>query len=272
MPQEKSTVDRRILFYKHCINEIIEDKNATILVIGGGKNDKLVFQENSFIHVTISNIDERQNDSEYYQYKHCYQNAEKLSYMDDKFDYVIAHATLHHFSSPHRGLTEMYRVSKKGVIVIESRDSWLMKLLIRLDITPAFETAAVYDNDCKYGGVNNTCIPNYIYRWTESEVEKTIKSYAPHVKHKFSYRYGLDEPSATKRSKNFYKIVIVNILSFIYRIIVKLFPKQQNLFASYITKPVIPEDLQPWIKFDDGVMSFNESWAAERIKAGSEDR
>jgi len=267
--QPTSITDVRLLFYKDCINEFINNKNASILVIGGGENDKLVFQENGFIDVIISNIDERQNDSEYYPYKHCFQNAENLSYKDNEFDYVTAHATLHHFSSPHRGLTEMYRVSRKGVIVIESRDSWIMRLLIKLNITPAFETAAVYDNKCKYGGVNNICIPNYIYRWTEHEVEKTIKSFAPHVRHNILYAYGSDKPSATKRSKSCTKKIIINILSPIYELIVKLFPKQQNLFAFFITKPVVPDDLQPWIKFDDGVMSFKESWAAERIKAGS---
>ena len=225
MNQENSIVDVRLLFYKDCINEIINNKNASILVIGGGENDKLVFQENGFIDVTISNIDERQSDSEYYPYKHCFQNAENLSYKDNEFDYVTAHATLHHFSSPHRGLTEMYRVAKKGVVVIESRDSWLMRLLIKFKITPDFETAAIYDHNCKYGGVNNTCIPNYIYRWTEHEVEKTIKSYAPYVKHKILYRYGSDKPSATKRSKSFYKKIIINILSPIYRFNCQGFPQ-----------------------------------------------
>jgi ubiquinone/menaquinone biosynthesis C-methylase UbiE len=269
MNQGTALLNARLLFYKDIINEMINNKDATILVIGGGENDKIVFIENGFINVTISNIDERQDDNEYYPYKHSYQNAENLSYSNSEFDYVTAHATLHHFSSPHRGLIEMYRVAKKGVIVIESRDSWFMRLLIRFNITPAFETAAVYDNNCKYGGVNNTCIPNYIYRWTEQEVEKTIKSYAPYVRHKFSYRYGLDEPSATKRSKSFFKKIIINIMSPLYRLMVKIFPKQQNLFAFVITKPVIPDDLQPWIKFDAGVMSFNEAWAAKRIKAGS---
>ena len=269
MEPENALADVRLLFYQDRINEFINNKNASILVIGGGTNDKLVFQENGFIDVTISNIDERQSDNEYYPYRHCFQNAENLSYKDNEFDYVIAHATLHHFSSPHRGLTEMYRVSKKGVVVIESRDSWLMTLLIRFKVTPDYETAAIYDNNCKYGGVNNTCIPNYIYRWTEHEIEKTIKSFAPYVRHKILYRYGSDKPSATKRSKSFYKKIIINILSPIYNLTVKFFPKQQNLFAFFITKPVIPDDLQPWIKFDDGVMSFNEAWAGKRIKAGS---
>ena len=111
MNQPTSITDVRLLFYKDCIHEFINNKNASILVIGGGENDKIVFQENGFINVTISNIDERQNDNEYYPYKHCFQNAENISYKDNQFDYVTAHATLHHFSSPHRGLTEMYRVS-----------------------------------------------------------------------------------------------------------------------------------------------------------------
>ena len=269
MNQEHSIINARILFYKSCINEFITNKNASILVIGGGMNDKLVLQEIGFIDVTISNIDERLSDSEYSPYKHCFQNAENLSYKDNEIDYVIAHATLHHCSSPHRSLTEMYRVSKKGIVVIESRDSWLMRLLIRFKITPAFETAAICDHNYKYGGVNNTCIPNYIYRWTEYEVEKTIKSYDPQVKHKFWYRYGFDKPSATKRSKNLSKKIIINLLSPMYRLIIKLFPKQQNLFAFYTNKPVIPDDLQPWIKFDNGIIRFNESWVAKGIKAVS---
>ena len=88
-------------------------------LLGEVKMINSYFRKNDFIDVTISNIDERQSDSEYYPYKHCFQNAENLSYEDNEFDYVTAHATLHHFSSPHRGLTEMYRVATRGVVVIE---------------------------------------------------------------------------------------------------------------------------------------------------------
>ena len=37
----------------------------------------------------------------------------------------------------------------------------------------------------RFGGQRNTPIPNYVYRWTRREVEKTVLAFAPVAKHRF---------------------------------------------------------------------------------------
>ena len=98
------------------------------------------------------------------------------------------------------------RVCKYGVLAFESRDSLLMNLFERLNLTQTYEHAAVYHNDCKYGGINNTQIPNYIYRWTEREIEKTINTYSPCYDHEFQYKYGAAFPCTAALEKQVRKV------------------------------------------------------------------
>jgi SAM-dependent methyltransferase len=159
-------MDERGTFYQKVVRNLIEDKNASILVCGGGTLDKTIFENLGFHHVTISNLDTRMKGNEYAPFEWKYENAEQLSFPDGSFDYVVIHAAIHHASLPHKVLTELYRVARKGILAFESRDSVIIRLLERYGVTQTFEHAAVYYNDCKFGGVNNTEIPNYIYRWT----------------------------------------------------------------------------------------------------------
>jgi hypothetical protein len=69
-----------------------------------------------------------------------------------------------------------------------------MRLFEKLKFVQTYEHAAVFYNDCRYGGVNNTDIPNYIYRWSERDVEKTINVYAPYADHNFFYSYSTAFP------------------------------------------------------------------------------
>ena len=85
----------------------------------------------------------------------------------------------------------MYRVSRKGLLVFEARDSIVMRVMEKLQLVQVYEATAVHMNDCRFGGVNNTEIPNFIYRWTEREVEKTIQSYSPLYRDCFINRFGL---------------------------------------------------------------------------------
>ena len=52
------------------------------------------------------------------------------------------------------------------------------------------------------------------------------------------------------------------------KIFAKIFPKQQNLFAFYISKPKIPEDLHPWLTYDDKlkIIKFNKVWGENVYK------
>ena len=98
--------------------------------------------------------------------------------MTSSFDAVIVDAGLHHCHSPHRALLEMYRVARKCAVAFEARDSLLMRAAIRAGLTEEFERSAI-SADRMRGGVADTGIPNFVYRWTEREVKKTIASYEP---------------------------------------------------------------------------------------------
>lgn len=227
--------------------------------------DKDIFANLGFKNVTITNLDARQNAEHYAPFKWQFENAENLSFADKSYDYVVIHAAVHHATSPHRVLTEMYRVAGKGVLAFESRDSFTMRLLEKLKLSQTYEHAAVYYNDCKYGGVNNTDIPNYIYRWTEREVEKTISSYSPCFRHIYKYFYGTAFPCTPKlenRGKlKYMSLVLMRPLFYLFS---KLFPKQQNQFAFYIEKSGSLSSLHPWLVVSDNKIAFNQKWGNER--------
>jgi ubiquinone/menaquinone biosynthesis C-methylase UbiE len=267
LPRDSGMSDTRISFYKKTIDNWITDKSASILVVGGGETDRDVLRSLGFTNVIISNLDSRLKGDEFEPYQWSLQKAEELSYGKDEFDFVVVHAALHHCESPHRALLEMYRVAKIAAIAFESRDSLLMKILEKVNLTPSYEHVAVYYNDGKFGGVNNTEIPNYIYRWTERDIEKTVHTYAPYAKHKFQYMYGNDVPSSVGlQQKATIKQLVISISKPFYQIFILLFPKQQNLFAFYIEKPGIPEDLHEWLKVDGENIRFNYEWAKEVYK------
>jgi SAM-dependent methyltransferase len=267
LPRESGMSDARLDFYQATIRHWIVDRAARILVVGGGETDRSVFQSLGFTNVVISNLDSRLRGDEFAPYQWSYQKAEDLSCESNFFDFVVVHAALHHCESPHRALLEMYRVAKQGVIAFESRDSLLMKFLERVNLTPSYEHMAVYYNDGKYGGVNNTEIPNYIYRWTEREIEKTINSYAPYAKHNFLYAYGNDAPSSVGVERRAtLKQLVVAVAKPVYGLFVKVFPQQQNLFAFQVKKPNLAQDVYPWIQSRDGELGFNLDWAKSLYK------
>ena len=247
-------MDRK-LFYKKNVNNLIKDKKAEILIVAGGGLDKKVFHELGFKNVTITNLDSRKSEKQFVPYKWSFQDAENLTYQDNEFDYAVIHAGLHHCKSPHKALLEMYRVSKKGIFSVEAKDSLLMKLAIKLNLAPQYETAAVFFNDMKFGGLNNTEIPNFIYRWSENEIEKAINCYAPFSRHKIKYFYAFSLPEFNSKSP--FKRIIFNFI----KIILKLMPKNQgNLFAFFIEKPDLINDSFPWITYKKNKLTLNKKW------------
>ena len=154
-------MDKRLDFYKKIVRKILLNKNCTILIIAGGTRDIQVFEEIGFLNVTLSNLAARKPEALPSHYNWSHENAESLNFDDNSFDYVVIHEALHHCSNPHKALTEMYRVSKKGLLAFEARDSFLNRLLVKLKITPDYEVEGIYYHDKGLsGGVNNTPVPN----------------------------------------------------------------------------------------------------------------
>lgn len=257
----------RASFYQTVVAEIISDRNASILVCGGGTLDKSVFESLGFRNVTISNIDARMQGDEYAPFRWRFENAETLSCDAGAYDYVVAHASLHHASSPHRVLLEMYRAASKGVLAVESRDSLLMRVVAHLGFTQVYEHAAVFHNGGTHGGVNNTAVPNYVYRWTERDVEKTIRSFAPEREPRILYRYSSAFPCTPEVERHgTWKYLVLKALGPAYWLFTKAFPRQQNLFAFYVEKPGGADRLFPWLTLgpDSQTATFNASWGERR--------
>ena len=240
--------------YADLVTEFVPDLDASVLVCGGGAEDRKVFEKLPYRNVFISGMDMRSDIHGENTPK--FENAEELSFADDSFDYLVMHASIHHTRLPHKVLTELYRVSRKGFLAIESRDSLLMRSAESLGLTEAYEVAGNFAGH----GVNGTDIPNYIYRWTEREVEKTIKTYAPHVNHRFEYRYSSHYPEGHGFRPGMK--VLIRLLKPVYHGFKALFPKQQNHFAIFVHKPVIPDQLKPWLTYDEksGEIEVDRDW------------
>ena len=75
-----------------------------------------------------------------------------------------------------------------------------MQILLKLNFAYQYEHPAVFGNNYLYGRVANTEIPNYVYRWKEEEIRKTINCYAPYANHQICFDYDLNMPPNFKKN------------------------------------------------------------------------
>ena len=97
------------------------------------------------------------------------ENAEDISFDNNSFDYVFCKESFHHFPRPFVALSEMFRVARKGVVLIEPRDMdidrgtlFFVGNIIRFVLGRRVEKHAFES------------VGNYIYRLSEKEIEKFL--------------------------------------------------------------------------------------------------
>jgi len=237
----------------------------TIVAVCAGVRDRDVFERCGFRNVLITNINDSDGDDPRFEWSH--QDAQQLELEDDSFDFAFVADGLHHCSSPHRALLEMYRVARKGIIVIESRDSLLMRTANRFGLSPTYEVEAVVGSDFSSGGVDNTDVPNYIYRWTEADFRKTLCAFNPRGKHTFRFFYGLNLPyELAGWKKSNMKLNVIKATDPVLRGLTRVFKKQRNTLAMVALKPRVPQDLWPWLKVEDGGVAFARDYAGQHFK------
>src|SRR5437763_64216 len=222
--------------YQQALQKLMDkgvvSRDMRILVACAGKRDYQTLLKAGFKNVTISNLDVRVDEREFAPFAWSFQDVENLTFQNGEFDFSIVHDGLHHCHSPHRGLLELYRVSKNGILVFEPRDSFLSRLGVRLNFGQEYEVGAVFDNDGNYGGVKNTAVPNYVYRWTEREIEKTIASNAPWARHRFIYFYRMRIPWGHFRLMKKRTWLVAMVLAVpALRLLTWMFPRQSNTFG-----------------------------------------
>lgn len=83
------------------------------------------------------------------------ENAEKLSFPDNAFDFVLCKEALHHMSRPYAAVYEMFRVARYGVVVIEPQDAWVDHPCAVDDPRPQYES-----------------VGNFVYTFSTRELEK----------------------------------------------------------------------------------------------------
>jgi SAM-dependent methyltransferase len=260
-------------FYRMVIERLVKEqelkKDATILVCCGGTTDADVLRELGFENVTISNLDTRLRGDEFNPYAWSFQDAESTTFADGEFDFVVVHNGLHHCYSPHRAIIEMYRVARRGIILFEPYDNWVTRLGVRLNVGQEYEHAAVYYNDMQFGGVRNSAIPNYVYRVTRREIEKTIRCGNPCLRPAFRFFHQIRIPWGQLRGRRnpVYLAAVYASLPFL-KLLTWLFPTQANCFAAVVIKPELPAGLHPWLKVDgSGAIVPNREWLENRYRA-----
>jgi hypothetical protein len=151
----------------------------------------------------------------------------------------------------------MYRVARRAILVIEPRDTLLVRVGVRLHWGQDYEIAAVAGNSMHFGGVSNSRVPNFIYRWTEREVEKAIRSYIPWGNPKFHYVYALRVPEERLRAlRN--RLVVSSVRALLPAL---------RVFAFAVEKPDPRVDLHRWLKVVDGEIDVDPDWIRRHYRA-----
>lgn len=250
-----------------------------VLIVGGSSDDEDVLRRAGFNQVVNSNLPsdvgrmgdyESSSDS-----SHCALDVEQMDLPDESFDLVFAHAVLHHCRSPHRALCEMLRVSRRFVVFLEPNDSLVMSLLVRLKFSFPYELPAVIDHNYRSGGVRDSQVPNFIYRWNLSEVCKTVSSYMPErvfSVHAYPYwDFSVSEDALARRRETRIASItalvgagnFISALQLARAVLnrITLLREQGNKFFCCVEKG---DALRPWLARDGNEIVFNQEFGEQK--------
>lgn len=249
----------------------------SVLILGGNNDDLETYEILGFTDITLSNMgdDLKNGEKKASNVNRLALDAECIALSDGSFDHVFVHEAVHHYRSPHKGLCEMLRISRKHVVLMEPNDSLAIKLIIKTGFSFPFEIAAVVENDFKRGGVRDSQIPNFIYRWNAHEVNKVVSTYMPEPKFRmYEYPYwcfNIDEKQLALRTQTkIGKITkVMGATNFLYSLKVlqkilnsiSVLRKQGNKFFCHIE---ILDELRPWLTYTNSKIEFNKEFLSKK--------
>lgn len=260
-----------------CFRQRSIPKGMAVLVVGGGPGDAEVLARAGFESFQMSNLSTeilRSGENGFQPNSSTAPlDAEDLALPDESYDLVFAHEVLHHCRSPHRALCEMLRVSRKFVIFQEPNDSLFMRALTFLGFSFPYELPAVVDNGYIAGGVRDSQIPNYIYRWNRRDVFKCVSSFA--AERLFSiYAYPYWDFNATEKDLDLRKETrigcvtgilgaknFLRVLRLSQRVLngISITRRQGNKFFCCITKH---SQLRPWLAWEGHEIIFDRDYSS----------
>lgn len=249
------------------------ERNEKVLVVGGSWQDAELLLRAGFKDITISSFN-----PEFEEYVTLQEkvkllsiDAEQIDLQDGSFDCVLAHEVLHHCRSPHRGLCEMLRVASKHVVLLEPNDSLAMRALTWAGFSFPYEVFSVVYHECETGGVRDSCVPNFIYRWNANELHKTVSSYLAEYKfalHAYPYwDFNIDDEELSRRTETRISAItsVIGAKWFLAvlratQVILNLIPiarRQGNKFFCCIEKS---GQLRPWLTAGSAAITFNPNF------------
>jgi SAM-dependent methyltransferase len=263
--------DHYLEVLENLLKEKVIDTSSHILVACGGTTDRNTLMRAGLNNCVISNLDSRQSADEFLPLGWSYQDAEAMSYADGAFDFCIVHEGLHHCRSPHSAMIEMLRVAKRGILIIEPAENIFTKLGVKMGFGQEYEQAAVYGNDCLFGGFQNTFIPNYLYRFSPSDIRKTLLCARPEMPLNFKFTHYLRLPWEQLRlRKNHLRLTIVSAINPILILFQRLLPGVfANQMTALVLKPTDPMKVQPWLRREGDHTQLNMEWFQERFGGNS---
>lgn len=103
------------------------------------------------------------------------ENAERLRFKDQQFDYVFCKESFHHFPRPYMALYEMLRVAKRAVFLIEPNDTYsvmpassrLLQAMFKLILRRRLGVQGVAFNQPSWEESGN-----FVYAFSRREAEK----------------------------------------------------------------------------------------------------
>jgi hypothetical protein len=165
----------------------------------------------------------------------------------------------------------MLRVARRHIFFFEPNDSFCMQLLTMAKFSFPYEIPAVVDHEFTSGGVDDTHIPNFIYRWNSNEVFKTASSYLAerefvcHSSAYWDFYVNERELAARKQTRigaitdaigagNFMKLLRLAELGM--NLVSPLRSQGNKFFAGIVKLP----QLRPWLKVDSGGIAFDRDF------------
>jgi ubiquinone/menaquinone biosynthesis C-methylase UbiE len=140
------------------------EKWSVLTICGGAGGEGIFFLNNGFSDVTVSDFSEnaieiaREIDP---RLKTLWANAEAIGCEDASYDLVVVQDGLHHLPRPVLGFTEMLRVSRVAVIVIEPHLSIVGSVI-----------------GTEWENLNGAI--NYVFRWNKKLAVQVVKSMLLH--------------------------------------------------------------------------------------------
>jgi ubiquinone/menaquinone biosynthesis C-methylase UbiE len=142
---------------------VLDPPRQSVLVVCGGVGEEgILLRRRGFSNITVSDISEEALEicrTTNPDFKTVVANAEDMrEFIDESYDIVIVQDGLHHLQRPVQGFTEMLRIARKAVVVIEPHHGAVGSLL---GTTWETDGAAV----------------NYVFRWNQLILEQAAYSY-----------------------------------------------------------------------------------------------